>query len=329
MTQPAISLIIPIYNVEQFLQHTLESVQNQTWKDFEALCINDGSLDGSAEIIKKFAQQDERFKFIDKENGGLSSARNLGLQMAAGEYVMFLDGDDFLHPQAMEVAIEAIRRANTDVCQFGYQEVQVDENIKPKVFSTDYKITMLDEPVFDYIKRRSVSEVLVWNKIYKTALAKSVTFYPISPGEDDVYSLQIMMKTPKLAIIEPALVYYVQNPKSIMHTISEERKLENSEVLEKYVSEIMKDFVAENYNSEHHKEICQYLRNTERTFFKNLFIKPMKKGISRAELMQKYAQYKERIAKGEAYVQGLKLKHRVFLWALDKQYYKLAELLYH
>jgi hypothetical protein len=114
-----------------------------------------------------------------------------------------------------------------------------------------------------------------------------------------------------------------------MHTISEESKLENSAVLEKYVSEILKDLVAENYNSEHHKEICQYLRNTERTFFKNLLVKPMKKGISRAELVQRYAQYKERMAKGEAYVQGLKLKHRVFLWALDKQYYKLAELLYH
>lgn len=329
MLQPVISLIIPIYNVEQFLQHTLESVQSQTWKDFEALCINDGSLDGSADIIKEFAKKDERFKFIDKENGGLSSARNLGLKLAKGQYVMYLDGDDFLHPQAMEVAIDAIRRANTDICRFGYQEVQVDENVEPELISKDYKITMIDEPVFDYIKSRSVPKVLVWNKIYKTALAKSVTFYPISPGEDDVYSLQIMMKTPKLAIIQPTLVYYVQNPKSVMHTISEERKLENSEVLEKYVSEILKDLVAENYNSEHHKEICQYLRNTERTFFKNLLVKPMKKGISRAELAQRYAQYKERMAKGEAYTQALKLKHKIFLWALEKQYYKIAELLYH
>ena len=263
MSQPAISLIIPIYNVEQFLQHTLESVQSQTWKDFEALCINDGSLDGSADIIKKFAQQDERFKFIDKQNSGVSAARNLGLQMAAGEYVMFLDGDDFLHPQAMEVAIDAIRRANTDICRFGYQEVQVDENVEPKLISKDYKITMIDEPVFGYIKSRSVPEVLVWNKIYKTALAKSVTFYPLHPGEDDVYSLQIMMKTPKLAIIQPALVYYVQNPKSVMHASSEERLQKNSMAMEKYISEIMKDFVAEHLNSEHSKEIRQYLRNRQ------------------------------------------------------------------
>ena len=90
---PAISLIVPIYNVADFLSRTLESVKRQTFTDFEALCINDGSKDTSADIVKSFADTDERFKLINQDNAGLSGARNTGLKNARGEYIMFLDGE--------------------------------------------------------------------------------------------------------------------------------------------------------------------------------------------------------------------------------------------
>ena len=96
---PLISIIIPIYNVENFLTKTLKSVQNQTFTNFEAICINDGSTDNSADIVKSFADADKRFKWINQENQGVAAARNYGIQTAEGKYIMFLDGDDYMHPQ--------------------------------------------------------------------------------------------------------------------------------------------------------------------------------------------------------------------------------------
>ena len=108
MPQPVISLIIPAYNVGKFLQQTLSSVQNQTWKDFEAICVNDGSSDDSLDIIKKFTKSDKRFKLLNKKNEGVSAARNDGVKIAQGKYIMFLDGDDYLHPYAFATAIAAL-----------------------------------------------------------------------------------------------------------------------------------------------------------------------------------------------------------------------------
>ena len=101
---PAISIIIPIYNVEKYLRRCLESVQNQTFTDWEAICVNDGSPDNSADIVREFAARDARFKLVNKENGGLSDARNAGMAVASGEYILYLDSDDFIHPQTFEKA---------------------------------------------------------------------------------------------------------------------------------------------------------------------------------------------------------------------------------
>ena len=328
MTRPVISLIIPIYNVEKFLEHTLESVQNQTLRDFEAICVNDGSSDSSADIIKKFAEKDKRFKFLDKKNGGVGSARNLGLKTAKGKYVMFLDGDDYLHPQAMEVAVAVIKREKTDICLFGYKEVQVDENVTMQSVAKDCSAKIYDEPAFDYIKNRTIPQIVVWNKIYKADLAKSQTFYPVHPGEDDIYSLQMLLQIQKIAVIEPVLIFYVQNPQSVMHVISEEKMRENRLVVEKYMSDILKEVVIESNNLKY-KGVWQSFGNAERGLLKDLIIRPMQKGISHEELAQKYAQYKERMAQGKAFMSALKLKHKILLWLLDKQYYKLAKILYH
>ena len=100
---PAISIIIPIYNVEKYLRRCLESVQNQTFTDWEAICVNDGSSDSSADIVREFAARDARFKLVNKENGGLSDARNAGMAVASGEYILYLDSDDFIHPQTFEI----------------------------------------------------------------------------------------------------------------------------------------------------------------------------------------------------------------------------------
>lgn len=113
-----ISVIIPVYNVENYLSLCLTSCVNQTLNDVEFICVNDGSTDGSLSILQQFAQQDYRIRIIDKPNGGVSSARNAGLRAARGEYIMFLDSDDYLTPDACErVWIEKLE-APTDIVVF-------------------------------------------------------------------------------------------------------------------------------------------------------------------------------------------------------------------
>ena len=101
--EPLVSIIVPVYNLEGYVTNCLNSLVNQTYRNLEILCIDDGSTDKSADMIKAFAEKDDRVIYLYKENGGVSSARNMGLDMFKGEYVMFVDGDDYLHPQAVEM----------------------------------------------------------------------------------------------------------------------------------------------------------------------------------------------------------------------------------
>ena len=110
-----ISIIVPIYNVEKYLEPCIESILASTYRDFELILVDDGSTDGSSEISKRYAKQDSRVKFIHKDNGGVSSARNEGIKNSTGDYVMFIDGDDMIHPQMLEVLYEAILCGDYDL----------------------------------------------------------------------------------------------------------------------------------------------------------------------------------------------------------------------
>lgn len=115
---PLVSIIVPIYNVEQYLKECLDSLVNQTLQDIEIICVNDGSPDNSADIVRKYMQADSRIKLIEQENRGLSGARNAGLKVAKGEYVYFMDSDDWLEHDAMEMCYQVAIRDNVDVVLF-------------------------------------------------------------------------------------------------------------------------------------------------------------------------------------------------------------------
>ena len=105
--QPLVSVIIPVYNVERYLAQCLDSVSHQTYQNLEIICVNDGSRDGSLDILRRYADEDARIQVIDKANGGVSRARNDALDCARGEYIMFVDSDDWVEPDACENAVNA------------------------------------------------------------------------------------------------------------------------------------------------------------------------------------------------------------------------------
>ena len=122
---PKVSVIIPVYNVEKFLGRCLDSVINQTFKDFEIVCVNDGSPDNSAEILEQYSKLDERIKIITQINQGLSMARNNGVAASVGEYICFVDSDDVIHPQCLEIAVRLAEKHQAELVSYRLQSVRL------------------------------------------------------------------------------------------------------------------------------------------------------------------------------------------------------------
>lgn len=128
--KPKVSVIIPVYNVERDLDKSLKTIENQTFKDIEIICVNDGSKDNSLEILKNHAQKDSRIRIMDQKNQGAGAARNSGLKAAQGEYIYFCDGDDYVLPHALEKAMKIFSKyKNLDAVQFGVSRVGYDERV--------------------------------------------------------------------------------------------------------------------------------------------------------------------------------------------------------
>lgn len=169
---PKVSVIIPVYNVEKYLDDCLENVVNQTLKDIEIICVNDGSTDNSLEILQKYENQDSRIKIINKENGGLSSARNAGLKEAKGEYILFLDSDDMVSKGVCKnayylaktygdvdaVEMKIIQFKNGE--NFSFENTEIDE--KPAVLNV-----IKDGDNANPFKFLGISRYMVWNKIWR------------------------------------------------------------------------------------------------------------------------------------------------------------------
>lgn len=327
MPQPVVSIVIPAYNVGNFLQHTLLSVQNQTWKDFEVICINDGSSDDSLEIIKKFTKSDKRFKIINKKNEGVSLARNDGMKMAQGKYIMFLDGDDYLHPYAIATALAAIARSGADVCRFGYKKVAIDEKIECKPIAKGEYFKVINQPELEYIRERPAADVYIWDKIYKSDVAKKFSFFPIQPGEDDIYSLQVLLNIKRYVVIESCLIYNVQHEQSIMHNTQSEQWIKNRFTQEKIFTNILTEYLKEYPRSYLKKTVDKYRLESERRMIKNFLITPIRKGADDVTILQNYNLYKQRIEEGNCYLPAIKLKYKIILKLLEKQHFKLVRIL--
>ena len=123
-----ISIIVPIYNVENYLRYCLDSIVSQTYQNFECLLINDGSPDNSADICREYVSKDFRFKYFEKENSGVSAARNLGIEQSVGEYITFIDPDDWVESDYLEVLYRALLEEQADISISTYKQFNVDDN---------------------------------------------------------------------------------------------------------------------------------------------------------------------------------------------------------
>jgi len=235
---PSISIIIPMYNVEKYLRRCLDSVQNQTFTDWTAICVDDGSPDNSGKIAEEYAARDKRFIVVHKENGGLSDARNAGFPYAKGKYIMYLDSDDFIHPQTMEIAYKAAQKNRSDIVSFTYDrfyrpQLMVmhklgmnTDDVAPfgirKEYNADKVKSRTTNDVFDYAtesahnmfnlnRRWLIKHCQVWKNLYRRDLISDTPFIKGILFEDFPWWSALMLKSPKVTVINLPLYYYIPN----------------------------------------------------------------------------------------------------------------------
>lgn len=215
-----ISIVVPVYNVENYLVRCLNSLLNQTLKDIDIICVNDGSTDGSVEILKEFANKDSRIKIINKENGGLSSARNEGMKYVTTDYVGFVDSDDWVEPDTYELALAAMEKNNVDIVCWGAKIVveNIEEDNIGVVLAKDYhNIKNVGyKEINDSILCRTT--VTVWNKLFKTKIIKdnNLTFPNGLIYEDNEFFLKYAIYCQSAYYIDKYLYNYLQRSNSII-----------------------------------------------------------------------------------------------------------------
>ncbi len=221
---PKISVVVPIYKVEKFLKRCLKSIQAQTFTDFEVLIINDGSPDRSPQIAEEFCKTDDRFFLYHKENGGLSDARNYGIERAKGEYISFIDSDDHVHKDFLKAMYDLCEKYGADMGYCKYMYSYFNTGIKLPRPSKAKAGEMDRDKALNGLIRDSMFQSYAWNKLYKTKLfTENNIRYPYMYFEDIATSGRLLYKSNKLAVCSRHLYYYEKRFGSIVGTMNAEK----------------------------------------------------------------------------------------------------------
>lgn len=225
---PKVSIVMPVYNVENYLAHCLNSILAQTYSDFELICVNDGAKDSSREILQAYADKDARIKIVDKENGGAYSARNVGLTHITGEYVQFIDADDAIEPQCVEIAVSLLDQGNVDMVYFETVSPRLRDNkIEGKLYDlSQMKVSYHKDAMKDTFGGKLPTECMSWFKICRAELIEGLSFIKGITFEDTCFAWEILTQRPRAAFVRLPLYHYTLNGASLSNTVGKLRDFE-------------------------------------------------------------------------------------------------------
>lgn len=210
-----VSVIVPVYNVKPYLRKCLDSVVGQTYRNLEILIVDDGSTDGSGSICDEYTSDDNRVRVIHQINKGLSEARNSGIDIATGEYILFVDGDDWIEPSTVECLLQACVENEADVSCCGHYKEFVDRTTAQPLV-TELKIYEGDEIVISAMKGSFAH--YAWEKLWKRELFDTCRFPPGMQFEDIATTWKVFLRCHKVVCIPDVLFHYIYRKDSIGNT---------------------------------------------------------------------------------------------------------------
>lgn len=235
-----ISIIVPVYNVEKYLEKCIDSILNQTFTDLEILLIDDGSKDKSGEICDRYAKKDDRIRVIHKDNGGLSSARNCGIEHASSPYLGFVDSDDYIKKDMYEVLYDEIQKDNFDIAMCDLFHCYEDKIVKSD--KKEEKLILNSEQAIKMVMEAKKTSVTAVNKLYKKEIFDSIRYPEGKLSEDAFVIVEILMKAKKIVFTSRQEYYYVHRKNSITTSKFKEKDLNVIEAYKKNLHLIEKNY---------------------------------------------------------------------------------------
>ena len=246
---PKVSVIVPVYNVEKYLEKCLNSLVNQTINDIEIIVVNDESPDNSQRIIDDFeTRYPDKVKKIVKKNGGQGSARNEGLKVATGEYIGYVDSDDYVSNDMFEKMYNAAKKDDSDIVIAGFYVVSESGNVlNQEVFKCEKNVTTIEET-----KEVLFDKTAIWNKIYRASLLKNsnVEFVSKKWYEDFDFTINTLILAKRFSIIEEPLYYYLLRQNSTMNNSNVEKNLDILDAMDRIICFYKKNNIYHKYLEE-------------------------------------------------------------------------------
>ncbi len=249
-----VSIILPVYNVEKYLHKCLDTVLNQPLKEIEVICINDGSQDSSLNILREYASKEKRIIIIEQQNQGAGVARNKGLEIARGEYIAFIDPDDWIEKNMLETAYNTAVQYDADIVEFSYKEIFEDSG---RVKYHQPKVKLPENKTFDFkvVKTYLFGTNLVpWDRLYKRQLINfhNIRFAEIKKEEDTIFSVSSKIYAQKIVYINKPLYNYLIRTGSLSNSIAPDN-IEMMDGLNRVKELLLKEKLYEEYCKEFNK----------------------------------------------------------------------------
>lgn len=257
MQKGLLSIILPFYNSEKYIKETIERILKSTYKDIEIIAIDDGSEDKSKKIVEEM--QDDRIKIYSQKNKGVSAARNIGISLAKGEYITFVDADDLVERNMYEVLINKIKDNNVDVGICNYKLINEEGRIIEKRLSKNFEIKMNKKNFLNNINKLSMYQGFVWNKIYRANVIKNIKF------DENIYVLEDLLFNFEIALYNKDVTFFYIDEPLYLYRINESSVLHTSKINHKIIStlnsleNIIK--IAEKIKLNSEEFSCQYVYN--------------------------------------------------------------------
>lgn len=208
-----ISVIVPIYNVEIYIRKCIDSILNQTYKNIEVILIEDGSPDKCGMICDEYAEKDNRIVVIHKKNEGVSASRNTGLNIATGQYIAFVDADDYIHPKMYEVlmSISSLNNTQISACNISFVDNNTDTNYKETMQIPSSSLLSSDDFFKKMLNCKEMIRIGIWNKIFRSDIIGNIRFHTdLKMAEDIVFLIQVLFKTDQISYIPASYYYYTE-----------------------------------------------------------------------------------------------------------------------